>query len=235
MNNPELLAARELAGTLTDAEADELADAFDADAWLEDRRMDALLRTRVRSDEEFAARLRATLVERGEGLRRLKSEFLAATDFSARIGGGLLQGLTREQLVWSPRPDMPPILWHVAHLALTDAVTWVGAWKGDWDSLDPVALRRFAMGSAMPQDFGTWPSLAELETQRAAYRGRVVEIVEALAPGDLARPLPHLRPGFLEPSMQTPEGCLRMLAIHHVWHSAEINVLCRLQGRERLL
>src|SRR5258706_1217465 len=130
---------------------------------------------------------------------------------------------------------MPPALWHAAHLAITDAVTWVGAWKGDWAAIDERWLGWFAMGSAMPQPLDRWPSAAEIQAQGDKLRTRVLEIVDALSAGDLDKPLLHLRPGLLEPSMQTPLHCLKMLSIHHTWHTAEINVLCRLQGRDRLL
>lgn len=229
--NPELLIAREVAGTLTDGEAAELESAFDPAAWLEDRRMDGLLRGCYRRDDDFEDRLKAKLRERAAAVRLLKQGYLGTLDLAARIRAGLLSALTREQQLWRPRPDMPPALWHAAHLAVTDAAAWIGCWKGDWAALDERWFEFFGMGSAMPQDAGRWPSLEEIQSVAPRVRG----IVDDLTSGDLDRPLPHYRAGLLEPSLKTPGDCLRMLSVHHTWHTAEINVLCRLQGRSRLL
>lgn len=232
--NPELLIAREAAGVLTGAEAEALADVFDAAAWLEERRIDGLLRMRFK-DDVFEARLAARVLERSTRLRLAKQGYLQSAGMFSGLRAGLLQGLTREQLLWSPRPDMPPILWHVGHIAFTDAAAWIGAWEGDWAELEGPWQEAFRMGSPMPQAVGGWPSLQELESRGDDIRRRVGGIVDRLTPSDLERTLPHLRPGLLEQSIKTPGDVLRMLPIHHVWHTAEINVLCRLQGRPRML
>lgn len=233
--NPELLIAREIAGALTPAEAGELAAGFDPKTWLEDRRMDALIRTQQSGSGEFLQRLAGKLSERATTVRLLKQSYFQSIEMAAHLRSAVLSGLTREQLLWSPRPDMPPALWHAAHLAITDAIAWLGAWKGEWTAIDGRWLSWFAMGSAMPQPLERWPEAAEIQAQGDRLRTRVTEIVGVLTAGDLDRPLPHLRPGLLEKSLKTPGDCLRMLSIHHTWHTAEINVLCRLQGRDRLL
>lgn len=161
----------------------------------------------------------------------LVETYLHQTEFTARARKELmLAGLTDEESLWQPQPGIPPITWHVGHIAVTEASLFLGMGKGMWDEIDEAWIQTFSMGAALPDPITELPPLSQVLPEAARLRKRCVKHVLSLSEEDLGRKLPH-RQDEMPDFLQTYADCLRSLGLHEGHHNGEISLLRRLLGR----
>ncbi len=103
----------------------------------------------------------------------------------------LLAGLTDEESLWQPRPGIPPIVWHVSHIAVTEASLFLGMGKGAWDEIDDAWIQTFSMGAALPNPITEIPPLSQVASEATKLRKRCIKHILSLSEEDLNRKLPH--------------------------------------------
>ena len=89
--------------------------------------------------------------------------------FVARVGlprtvrtKHFLDAISDEESLWRPKPDIPPVAWHVAHLATTEALTVLAMSGNQWDIIPAFWQDRYVMGAELPNDGNTLLPLSEV-------------------------------------------------------------------------
>jgi uncharacterized protein YndB with AHSA1/START domain len=144
----------------------------------------------------------------------------------------MLGDVSDEESLWQPRTDLPPIAWHVAHLAYSEAMLFLGMCKGDttfapegWSEWYPMGVDISAVASKLPPLSVVMPDVARLH-------GEVVAFVRTLQEDDLEKEMAYLDAERIPEFIRTPGDCLRTLALHEGHHNGEISLLRRLLNKQ---
>ncbi len=163
----------------------------------------------------------------------LRSHYIRQTAMSRGIlKNHLLKDLSDKEAFHVPKPGIPPIVWHVGHIAVTESAALLGMGKGEWDALPRHWLDQFAMGSRQPQDPRMFPRLSALMPEIDRLAEACIACARSLAEDELKQPLPHWKDGYLPIFMRSWAGCLTGLPVHFGHHTGQISLLRRLQEKQ---
>jgi len=146
---------------------------------------------------------------------------------------GMLAGLSDAEGYWQPNPEVPPICWHVAHVARVNVGVLLGAGKGVTDLLPASWNEHFSMGGKMPLPITRLPALSSVVPELAKVDAAVLAYARTLRPEQLGEVLPFRKPGMPE-FLKTFADALGRLPIHCAHHHGEVMLLRRLQGKPNL-
>ena len=147
----------------------------------------------------------------------------------------VLTDISDQESIWRPRLDIPPISWHVAHIAVSEAIPTLGMSAGRWDVLPDSWLETFAFGCELSDRFDSIPVLSEVLPEAKRLQAEVRNFLEACPPEEFDKPLPHRRDDLIIESLRTLSDILTVLPIHESHHGGEIALLRRLQGKPRIM
>jgi hypothetical protein len=151
----------------------------------------------------------------------------------ATMRDGMLAGLSDAEGYWQPRPDVPPICWHIAHVARVSAGVLLGAGKGQYDLLPAAWNEFYQMGGKLPTPITRLPALSTVVPELAKVDAAILAFVRTLAPAQLGETMPHRKPGMPD-FLKTFADALARIPIHCTHHHGEVMLLRRLQGKPNL-
>ena len=144
---------------------------------------------------------------------------------------GLLADLSDEDSLWRAQPDIPPIAWHVAHVAVAEASIILGMSAGKRDEIPEQWLTQYDLGAKIPTAPDDLPPLSAVLPETKRLQESVRAYLCGLSEDAIDAPLAHKpadsRLGFLN----TLDDALETLAVHEGHHNGEISLLRRLLGR----
>lgn len=138
----------------------------------------------------------------------------------------LLEGLTDQQMVAQPLPDMNHPAWIVGHL--TYSLQSIGGEIGLATWLPPEWSMLFGTGSVHSTDPGRYPSKTELLERFTDARQRISDRLAQMTEGDLNQPLPDERHRDVFPTVGT--ALLHILTVHAATHIGQLSAWRRAMG-----
>lgn len=160
--------------------------------------------------------------------------FIQQTERTAAFRERLLDDISDEQGHWQPQPDVPPIAWHVGHIAAVETGILLGMGKGELCELAARWYPLFKMSATLPDDLTLLPALSVLKPETAEWRKETLAFLKTLTPDALHKPLPHRKNVQIPEFLQTFNDCLGTLGVHAGHHNGEISLLRRLLGKPGL-
>lgn len=160
--------------------------------------------------------------------------YLRQTELTSHVRKQMLKDVSDEDGHWQPALGVPPIAWHVGHLATTEAATFLLMGKGEADEQLTNLLPFYRMGVHLPDDLSGLPRLSELAKLSEPWRERVIAFVKSLSADELNSELPNRMPEGLPDMIRTYADCLTALGVHEGHHNGEISLLRRLKGKAGL-
>jgi len=160
--------------------------------------------------------------------------YLAQAKFVAGMRAGMLADVADDEAYWQPAPDIPPVVWHAAHIHFTNASALLGMGLGDMSAAPAGWGDLFDVGAALPDPITALPPLVEVTAAAVALDAAVLDYVSTLDDERLDQPLPHPEdklPDFL----RTLADCLMVLPVHESHHNGEIMLLLRQQGKPHMM
>ena len=163
-----------------------------------------------------------------------RQHYLAQAKFAAGMRADMLANVADDEAYWQPAADIPPVVWHVAHIHATNASALLGMGLGDLSAVPAGWGDLFGVGVTLPDSITALPPLSEVTAAAVDLAAAVNDYVATLDDERLDQPLPNPE-GKLPDFLKTLADCLMALHIHESHHNGETMLLLRQQGKPRMM
>jgi hypothetical protein len=154
--------------------------------------------------------------------------------FARWLLDALVADISDSEAAERPGPDLPPLAWHVGHVAVTNAGCYLGMGKNDWSSIPEEWITFFRQGTQLPDDASVLPALSSIVPRMHRWDDEITAYVGSLRDEDLGTELQCRERGLVPDEVRTLQDAVTFLPLHALYHTGEVGLQRRRLGKPRI-